>query len=49
MNINQILTVSQVVGVRRLGISFKRVAIWTLVFTDAFFVSYFFARLFHWV
>jgi hypothetical protein len=49
MSVNQILTISQVVGVRRLGISFERVAIWTLVFTDAFFLSYFFGRLFHWV
>ncbi len=46
MNIGQILTLPQV-QVVRLGISVKRVAIWTLIFTDAFFLSYFFVRLFH--
>jgi len=30
-------------------ISFKRVASWTLVFTNAFFVSYFFAKLLKWI
>ena len=34
---------------RRIEISFTRVSLWTLVFTNAFFVSYFFAKLFHWV
>jgi hypothetical protein len=49
MDVNQTFTISQVVGVRRVRISLKRVAIWTLIFTDAFFLSYFFAKLFHWV
>jgi hypothetical protein len=30
-------------------ISFERVASWTLVFTNAFFVSYFFAKLLKWI
>ena len=34
---------------RRIEISFERVSFWTLVFTNAFFVSYFFAKLFHWI
>jgi len=34
---------------RRIEISFTRVSLWTLVFTNAFFVSYFFAKLFRWV
>ena len=45
MNPSQILTISQVVDIKKLGISLKRVVIWTLIFTDAFFLSYFFARL----
>jgi hypothetical protein len=34
---------------RKIEINFERVVNWALVFTNAFFVSYFFARLFHWV
>jgi hypothetical protein len=34
---------------RKIEINFERVVGWALVFTNAFFVSYFFARLFHWV
>jgi hypothetical protein len=34
---------------RNIEISFQRVASWTLIFTNAFFVSYFFAKLFQWV
>ena len=47
MNPIQILTISQVVDIKKLGISLKRVVIWTLIFTDAFFLSYFLARVFH--
>jgi hypothetical protein len=36
-------------GVTRIEISFDRVATWTLVFTNVFFVSYFFGKLFQWV
>jgi hypothetical protein len=48
-SIYQLLSISQLAGIRRLGISFERVAIWTLVFTNAFFLFYFFAVLFRWV
>jgi len=34
---------------RKIDISFWRVARWTLIFTNAFFISYFFARLFRWI
>jgi hypothetical protein len=34
---------------RRIEISFERVVIWTLIFTNAFFVPYFFAKLFRWI
>jgi len=47
MNPSQILTISQVIDIKKLGISLKRVIIWTLIFTDVFFLSYFFAKLLH--
>ena len=31
---------------KRIEINLERVAVWTLIFTNAFFVSYFFAKLF---
>ncbi|HYA94167.1 MAG TPA: hypothetical protein VEK32_21975 [Thermodesulfobacteriota bacterium] len=34
---------------REIEINFESVVGWALVFTNAFFVSYFFARLFHWI
>jgi hypothetical protein len=45
MDGNQILGICETEGVRRIEISFKRVIIWTLIFTNAFFISYFFGRL----
>ncbi|NWF93188.1 MAG: hypothetical protein HXY46_09740 [Syntrophaceae bacterium] len=45
VNGNQLLGICEMDGVRRIEISFKRVATWTLIFTNAFFVPYFFARL----
>jgi len=45
MNGNQALSISEIEEVRRIEISFKRVTIWTLIFTNAFFISYFFGRL----
>jgi hypothetical protein len=48
MSRDQILGIREAGGVRRVEISFERVASWTLVFTNAFFVSYFFAKLFQW-
>lgn len=37
------------IGVRRIEIDINRVATWTLIFTNMFFVSYFFAKLFQWI
>jgi len=45
MNGNQALGICEIEEVRRIEISFERVAIWTLIFTNAFFISYFFGRL----
>ncbi len=47
MNGNQMLNVCAREGVRRIEISFERVTIWTLIFTNAFFIAYFLDRLFH--
>jgi len=49
MNGKEILGIQEIDGVRKVEISLKRVATWTLIFTNAFFVSYFFARLFQWI
>jgi hypothetical protein len=49
MTMEQVIGVRNVEGVRRVEISFERVATWTLVFTNGFFVSYFFGKLFQWV
>jgi hypothetical protein len=49
MSRDQILGIHEAGGVRRIEISLERVGSWTLVFTNAFFVSYFFAKLFQWV
>ena len=48
MSRDQILGIREEEGVRRVEISLERVASWTLVFTNAFFVTYFFAKLFQW-
>ncbi len=45
MNGTSMLGICEVEGVRRIEINFKRVTIWTLIFTDAFFIAYFFGRL----
>jgi hypothetical protein len=45
----EVLGVRQVEGVRRIEISLERVATWTLIFTNVFFVSYFFGKLLQWV
>jgi len=34
---------------RKIEINFERVISWTLLFTNAFFISYFFVKLFQWV
>ena len=47
MNGSQILGICETEGVRRIEVSFKRVTLWTLIFTNAFFIAYFFGRLLH--
>jgi hypothetical protein len=49
MSKGQILGIREAGGVRRIEISVERVASWTLIFTNAFFVSYFLAKLFQGV
>jgi hypothetical protein len=49
MNGNQALSICEIEEVRRVEISFERVTIWTLIFTNAFFISYFFGRLLQWI
>jgi hypothetical protein len=34
---------------RKIEINFKRVIGWTLIFTNAFFITYFFVKLFQWI
>lgn len=46
MNTSQILGVYEIEeGVRKVEINPKRVAEWVLIFTNIFFISYFFGRL----
>jgi len=45
----EVLGVRGMEGVRKIEISIERVATWILVFTNVFFVSYFFGKLFQWV
>jgi hypothetical protein len=45
----EILGIQETEEGRRIEISFRRVVCWALVFTNAFFVSYFFAKLFRWI
>jgi len=49
VNGEEILGIRETEEGRKIEISFQRVASWTLVFTNAFFISYFFAKLFHWI
>jgi hypothetical protein len=49
MSGKEILGIQETEEGRKIEINFERVVLWTLVFTNAFFVSYFFAKLFQWV
>jgi hypothetical protein len=42
----QAVSVSRIEETAKVEISLKRVAVWTLIFTNAFFISYFFGKLF---
>ena len=45
MNGNRILGLYEVEGSRKIEINLTRVIIWTLLFTNAFFVSYFLVKI----
>jgi len=49
VNGKEILGIRETEEGRKIEISFQRVASWTLVFTNTFFISYFIAILFHWI
>jgi len=49
MNGKEILGIRETGEGRRIEIDSRRIASWTLIFTNAFFVSYFFAKLFQWI
>jgi hypothetical protein len=49
MDRREILGIRETEEGREIEISFKRVVLWTLVFTNAFFVPYFLAKLFRWI
>jgi hypothetical protein len=42
---NQQWSIWTIKRAERVEISFKRVAVWTLIFTNIFFISFFFGRL----
>jgi hypothetical protein len=45
----EILGIKETEEGRKIEISFARVSSWALVFTNAFFVTYFFVKLFQWI
>jgi len=49
MNRNEVLGIEENKEVRKIEINIERVVIWSLVFTNLFSISYFFAKLFKWV
>jgi hypothetical protein len=49
MSGKEILGIQETEEGRKIEISFERVTSWALVFTNAFFVSYFFAKLLQWI
>jgi len=49
MKQNQAASIEDVKEIRKIQIDIERVMIWTLVFTNLFSISYFFAKLFKWV
>jgi hypothetical protein len=49
MSKEEILGIRETERGRKIEISFQRVASWGLAFTNAFFVSYLFAKLFQWI
>jgi len=49
MSGQEILGVQETEKGRKIEASFERIASWALIFTNAFFVSYFFAKLLKWI
>jgi hypothetical protein len=49
MNGSQLWSICTIKRAERVEISFKRVAVWTLIFTNIFFISFFFGRLLKWI
>jgi hypothetical protein len=49
MSGSEISGIQETEGGRKIEVNFERVTSWALVFTNAFFLSYFFARLFRWI
>lgn len=49
MTTERVLDIREVDGARKTEISPKRVITWALIFTNVFFISYFFGRLLGWV
>jgi hypothetical protein len=49
MSGREILGIVETEEGRKIEINFERVISWTLLFTNGFFISYFFVKLFQWV
>jgi hypothetical protein len=49
MSGREILGIVETEEGRKIEINFERVISWTLLFTNAFFISYFFVKLYQWV
>jgi hypothetical protein len=49
MSGKEMLGIQETESGRKIEVSLERVASWALVFTNVFFVSYFFAKLLQWV
>jgi hypothetical protein len=48
MGSREILGIVETEERRKIEIDFERVISWTLIFTNAFFISYFIVKLFQW-
>lgn len=46
MSLSRILGLREIEGTRKIEISLRRIALWALIFSNAFCVPYFFAKLF---
>lgn len=49
MSGKEILGIRETAEGRRIEVNSKRIASWVLIFTNAFFVSYFIVKLFQWI